>query len=409
MIRHRVLYISFTPPVPTWGGAMAFYRHFVEREDFAIEVVTNCGEFPVDSVPYRPVRFSPSRLTCRLFRTRLLPWSYGLHSLTAMGRVPGTVWRAARRFKPDLVFTIAGSWDYSALVAQRVACQLKIPLVASFNDWFNYGWFPSHPAYNSMIEKRFRRFYCQADLALCTCEGMREALGPHPNAHILYPLGARLPETHSAFKAFAANGRPFIVAFTGSLADWYGPMLERLVRLAQAKSAPLEFRFYGSNPAWSREFHALAGAAGIYRGHLPFEQLQTEIASADALLLPMGFEEHCAQVERTSFKTKFLDYLSYQKPILVWGPEYCSAVRVAREFDSAECCIEQGAPAILKAILAVRDAPDRQVTLVQNARKMYNERFNPDTIHNEFVRSIHQTVKSFRAGATNGRITGLHV
>ena len=31
------------------------------------------------------------------------------------------------------------------------------------------------------------------------------------------------------------------------------------------------------------------------------------------------------------------DYLSFRRPILVWGPEYCSAVRVATEFDSAEC------------------------------------------------------------------------
>src|SRR5256885_7955894 len=36
-------------------------------------------------------------------------------------------------------------------------------------------------------------------------------------------------------------------------------------------------------------------------------------------------------------KTKFLDYLTFQKPIIVWGPEYSSAVRAAREFDAAEC------------------------------------------------------------------------
>jgi glycosyltransferase involved in cell wall biosynthesis len=388
----RVLYLSYTPPQPSWGGAMAFYRHFVERQDFEIKVVTNCAQFPAGPVPYEPVQFGPSRLTCRLFHTRLMPWFYGPHSLTAWGRVPSAVWQAARQFKPDLVFTIAGSWDYSALVAQRVARRLKIPLVASFNDWFSYGWFPSHPVYHSMIEQRFRRFYHEADLSLCTCEGMREALGPHPNAHILYPIGARFPKTLPPFAPFTANGRAFVVVFAGSMADWYGPMLERLVMAAQAQSAPVEFRFYGSNPSWSREFDARARAQNIFRGHLPFEQLRQEMTGADALILPMGFEDQCAQVERTSFKTKFLDYLSYQKPIVVWGPEYCSAVRVAREFDSAEVCTRPDAAAILEKILAVCNAPERQAALVANARKMYEDRFHPDKIHAELVRKIRQTV-----------------
>jgi glycosyltransferase involved in cell wall biosynthesis len=389
----RVLYLSFVPPTPTWGGAMAFYRHFFERPDFEVKVVTNCGRFPAVTVPYQPLLFGPSRLTDRLMRTRLLPWFYGPHSLTAWGRVPATVWQAANEFKPDLVFTIAGSWDYSALVAQQVAARLQIPLAASFNDWFNYGWFPSHPFYHGMIQKRFRRIYREADLALCTCEGMREALGEHPNAHILYPIGAPLAAKLAPFRPYTEDGRPFVVVFAGSLADWYGPMLERLVLAAQAQSAPVEFRFYGNNPSWSRAFAAQARAQNIFRGHLPFEQLRAEMAGADALILPMGFEERCAQVERTSFKTKFLDYLSYQKPILVWGPEYCSAVRVAGEFDSAEVCTQPAATAVLEKILSVRRSPERQAALVRNARNMYEDRFHPDKIHGALVRKIRETVE----------------
>jgi len=373
---------------------MAFYRHFVERPDFEIKVITNCGTFPAQSVPYQPTIFGPSRLTNRLFRTRLMPWLYGLHSLTAWGRVPTAVWQAARSFNPDLVFTIAGSWDYSALVAEQVARRLKVPLAASFNDWFSYGWFPAHTLYHQMIENRFRRFYQEADLALCTCEGMQEALGPHPNAHILYPLGSPMADAPAPFRPSTTTNRRFVVVFAGSLADWYGPMLERLVMATQSQSATVEFRFYGSNPSWSRQFAEDAKAQNIYRGHLPFEQLRQEMAGADALILPMGFDERCAQVERTSFKTKFLDYLSYQKPILVWGPEYCSAVRVAREFDSAEICAQPEAAGMLEKILAVRNAPNRQVALVENARKMYEARFHPDKIHAGLVKKIQHTVES---------------
>jgi glycosyltransferase involved in cell wall biosynthesis len=372
------------------GGAMTFYRHFVERSDFEIKVITNCDCIP-PTVPYQPLMFGPNPLVRRLFRTRLMPWLYGPHSLMARGRISRSVWQAARQFNPDLVFTVAGSWDYSALVAQQVARRLNVPLAASFNDWYNYGWFPSHPVYHSMIEKRFRRLYFEADLALCTCEGMKESLGPHRNAHILYPIGTALPETKEEFKPYRRDGRPFIVAFAGNLGEWYRPMLDRLIETAKIKKAPIEFRFYGRNPSAGSDCEP--NADGVYRGLLPFEQLKLVLAEANALIIPMGFEERASLIERTSFKTKFLDYLSYQKPILVWGPEYCSAVRVAREFDSAEICEERGAAAFLETILAVRDSPERQAELVKNGRKMYEDRFHPDKIHGDFVRKVQETVE----------------
>jgi hypothetical protein len=112
----------------------------------------------------------------------------------------------------------------------------------------------------------------------------------------------------------------------------------------------------------------------------------------------MGFGAECAQIERTSFKTKFLDYLTYQKPIIVWGPDYCSAVRVAQEFDSAETCTYSDAQTILERIVSLAGSPDRQMTLVRNARAMYEDRFRPDKIHGALVAKINETISTFRAG-----------
>jgi len=173
-------------------------------------------------------------------------------------------------------------------------------------------------------------------------------------------------------------------------------MLERLVKAAELQNAPVEFRFYGSNARWSKEFDVDARSAGIFRGQVPFEDLRIAMREADALILPMGFEERAALVERTSFKTKFLDYLVYQKPILVWGPEYCSAVRVAREFDSAEVCNDPDAGKFLRTILCVANNAERQTALVANARRMYQDRFDPDKIHAGLVRAIRRTVDTYQ-------------
>jgi glycosyltransferase involved in cell wall biosynthesis len=388
--RIRVFYLSYTPPVPSWGGAMSFYRHFVERSDFEIFVATDSAEVQQYEVPYRFLRFDVPKWLKRMQHTRFYRWFWQYNQSIAGYFVPGDVWQAARDFEPDLVFTIAGSWNWTARIAQRVARQLRVPLVASFNDWFDFG-VMMHPYFRGLIERAFRKFYRDCDLALCTSEGMLEALGPHPNAHVLYPTGDRMPEIERGFIPFTPDGRPATVFFAGSLSAWYGPMLEQLVR--SSSDSQLRFEIFGSNASWSSEFESAARGAGVYRGQAAFDDLKTHAQEADLLLLPMGFGDECAQTERTSFKTKFLDYLTFQKPIVIWGPEYCSAVRVAREFDAAECYTSPDAAGCIVALENVASSSERQKQLVANARRMYQSRFEPHQIHALLLRECEKLVR----------------
>jgi hypothetical protein len=376
--RIRVFYLSYTPPVPSWGGAMSFYRHFVERSDFEIFVATDSAEVQHYEVPYRFLLFDVPKWLKRMLHTRLYRWSWHYNQLIAGYFVPRRVWRAVRVFKPDLVFTIAGSWNWTARLAQRVARRMRVPLVASFNDWFDFG-VPMHPSFRGSIEKAFRRFYRDCDLAFCTSEGMLEALGPHPNAHVLYPTGGSMLDNKDEFLPFIPGGRPATVCFAGSLSAWYGPMLEQLVQASS--DSHLRFEIFGSHASWSRNFDSAARKTGVYRGQVTFDELKVHAQEADLLLLPMGFGDECAQTERTSFKTKLLDYLTFQKPIILWGPEYCSAVRVAREFDAAECYTSPDAAGCIATLENVAHSSERQKQLVANARRMYHSRFEPGRIH----------------------------
>jgi hypothetical protein len=378
--RIRVFYLSYNPPVPSWGTAMSFYRHFVERSDFEIFIATDSAEVQQYEVPYRFLQFDAPKWLERMVHTRLYRWFWHYKQLMAGYFVPDEVWQAARAFQPDLIFTVAGSWNWTARIAQRVAQRLRVPLVASFNDWFDFGVL-MHPYFRGSIERAFRRFYRDCDLAFCTSEGMLEALGPHPNAHVLYPIGTSMGGSQRDFVPFISNGRPATVFFAGSLSFWYGPMLERLV-LASSDSQ-LRFEIFGSHAhaSWSRSFDSAARTAGVYRGHVPFDRLRTHAQEADLLLLLMGFGDECAQIERTSFKTKFLDYLTFQKPIVIWGPEYCSAVRVAREFDAAQCYTSPDAAGCIATLQNVAHSSERQKQVVANARRMYLSRFEPSRIH----------------------------
>ena len=378
--RIRVFYLSYHPPVPTWGTAMSFYRHFVERNDFEIFVATDSAEVQQYDMTYRFLLFDIPKWLKRMQHTRFYRWFWQYNQSIAGYFVPQQVWQTVRAFKPDIIFTIGGSWNWTARLAQRVARGLGVPLVASFNDWFDFGVL-MHPYFRRSLERAFRKFYRDCDLAFCTSEGMLEALGAHPNAHVLYPIGSSFVDNKREFIPFASNGRPATVFFAGSLSFWYGRMLERLV--LAASDAPLRFEIFGSrlHASWSESFGGFAQTAGVYKGQVPFDQLGTHAKDADLLLLPMGFGEECAQTERTSFKTKFLDYLTFQKPIVIWGPEYCSAVAVAREFDAAECYTSPDAKGCIATLEKVARNPERQKQLVANARRMYQSRFEPSRIH----------------------------
>src|SRR6266513_123941 len=106
----KVFVLSSTPPLPTWGGAMAFYRHFVDRSDFEIFVATDEPQVSNYSASYPSLVFKPTRLVGRLCRTRLSAWAHSYQHLCAGRHIPPGVLQAAQKFSPDLVFTVAGSW-----------------------------------------------------------------------------------------------------------------------------------------------------------------------------------------------------------------------------------------------------------------------------------------------------------
>jgi hypothetical protein len=54
------------------------------------------------------------------------------------------------------------------------------------------------------------------------------------------------------------------------------------------------------------------------------------------------------------------------------------------------------ATAMLEKILSLRKQPGRQSVLVDNARKMYEDRFHPDKIHEGLVQQIKQTIDTFQ-------------
>ncbi len=373
MSKPRILLVSYTVPENRMGGALILYRHFVRKNDFEIGVVTN-NAVAVPGVFYRHI--PEPRWLRRLKNTRFNLWledyTHLVHSWTFDHRLLA----AAREFQPDLIFNVAET--YFSFQARALAKKLGVPFVAYFMDWATYA-ARCHSWAAPSLDRMYRRLYRQADLAFCICDGMKKELGPHPNAQVLYPSGA---DIHLEIPPARMENGKFTFCFAGNLNHWYGRMVQDLMLATEADAdGTLGLRVFGAHHNWPEKFAADQAAKGVFLGFRSFEQLIPEFQKADAFLLPMGFGADAALIERTSFKTKLLDYIIFEKPILVWGPEYSTAVDIAKKYDCAYCVTDPSPKAALAGMKALATNPALAARLVKNATQLRETGLNHNNVH----------------------------
>lgn len=380
MKKPRLFFLTNLPPRPSFGSSMLFYRHFVQRQDFDLFVATDDQDYFSNDPAFPGLFISRSKIIERLMRTRAYKFVHDYHNLFSGSYVAPSVLEAARNFQPDAVFSTGGGW--LADMATRLARKLGVPLIHYFLDWGFYGLIAHRPV-QAILSRNYVRNYKKADLAFCISEGMREALGPHENAHILHPIPHRSPPPPQL--PYIIKNHPPVVTFAGSLGDWYGIFLERLIGIAGPE---IEFRVFGRGATWSASFDEKAKKEGIYRGFIAVDDLHRELDSSDILLLIMGFDRGAEQVEKTSFKSKWVDYLLLNKPVLVWGPEYSTAVRAAKSWNSAAVCTSPKPEDCLKALEALIKSPDTMTNIVQNGYQMFQKELNPDQLYQDLKAPI---------------------
>jgi hypothetical protein len=380
----RVLLVSIVPPRNDCGVRIVMYRHFIERSPFELHVASN-ADFAEGLVihtqlrlPYLVHRLRKSRFGPRL-AARIADYENFIWPLTANDALEDAV----EKFQPEVILTLAECG--LCHVARRTARRHGLPLAGLFLDWFpvtrgHYG----HKWTRGILSRRYRELYAACDLALCTSDGMQEMLGPHPNSHVIYPMPGRhvLPE-----KVSPPRSGKFRVVYVGAVENFYGRMLCSLIEKIQTRS-DLEIIVVGPNADWPKQTLEHARASGTYLGFKPPEEAAEVLASADALLSVMSFEKDHELFMRTSFTTKFLDYVAFGKPVILWGPEYCTPVRVARKHGGAAVVCSSDADAVMA--LSRQMAADLALSakLSNEALQLHQTLFNPDRLQDIFVQKI---------------------
>jgi glycosyltransferase involved in cell wall biosynthesis len=224
---------------------------------------------------------------------------------------------------------------------------------------------------------------------------MQEVLGPHPNSHVIYPM----PGRHSVpDKSRPTSAGKFRLVYVGSVQNFYGRMLCALIERLGATN-DLEIVVVGPNADWPAEVLDRAKTNGAYFGFKPPEQAAEVMSSADALLVVMSFEKEHELFMRTSFTTKFLDYVAFGKPVILWGPEYCTPVRVARKHGGAMVVTQNDPEAIISACRQIAHDATWRERLSQQATQLHQTLFEPDRLQDIFVSEIKKLIR--RRGRQN--------
>jgi glycosyltransferase involved in cell wall biosynthesis len=386
----RILLISSVLPRDTTGGEVILYRHFSQFPGLSLAIglvvppdpstTDNSQDLQVEDL----IEIQSNPILTRLKRTRLSKWIHDLNQCFDTFHDTQKIRNYIHQKKPDIILTIAHNELF--WLAQKLSYEFNIPLVTFFHDWWPDMAYV-HAFAQKILVRRFKQLYQRSKLVFCVNEEIRQALGTHPNTHILYPIPDSLIDEYPLVTW--AENHSFTVMYAGTLCGIYGPMMQDLSAIVQ--SIPeLNLKLFGPPLDWPNLLARQVKAHGIYKGFISRDLLGSELSNANALLVAMSFSEQDTMRMHTSFPSKIPEYCRFGKPIIIWGPEYSSAVRWGRKYQSALVVTSAMAQDLVKAIQELATQPEEQKRLGNKALEMAEGMFNPEKIQQQFVNSIYQ-------------------
>ncbi len=336
---------------------------------------------PAPSIASRTIRI-PRPLSCfgprgqTLFEMTLL---YGRHLWAAW-----LDWRLRDR-QLDAVVCVTHTWlcEPALLFAKR----RKIPFHAIVHDHVQNS-LPVPRRLEQYRQRRWERICREAETRLCVspymAEDIQQTIGL--TCAILYPgLAPGMDLKNWQPVASIGNNGNLAFIFIGTVHGGYQELIIKLWQILK----PSGHRLILHSPS-AAELVQNPAANGVEDGgwiatHAVANTLRQE---ADILFLPMSFEEAGAANMKVSFPSKLVEYCAAGRPILIWGPPYCSAVRWAKEHPGfAEVVDTDSSEAVADAVRRLEAAPVRE-RMGRQALKTAADYFSHEKTFGEFIKIL---------------------
>jgi glycosyltransferase involved in cell wall biosynthesis len=372
----RVILISHVRPYPDIAGQVVLYRHLVDEPEIDLQVLET-----------EPTRLGVNKLARwilgRLARTWCRRYVMDIMAMWLGRWIDPELPEPENTDMPTVVMTVAQ--EDACYAAMRYAQLHDLPLVTFFHDWWPDA-VDVHLSFRQRHDEAFRSLYHASALALCVSPGMREKLGEHPNAKVLWPIPSSAKATENT--PIDRDDTTFRVVYAGSL-GYYGKMLgDALEVLKDHPSIRLEVR--GRKPPWSQQFEKEMSDLGLLLPFASRDEFDTWLGSADAFLIPQSFDVHQRGLMQTNFPSKLPEMSRVGKPLIVWGPPDASGPRWTRETGQGLVVEDLDPLALQKALEQLYSDKDEQLRLTAAAKEAALGSFNPERIQADFLRWLRE-------------------
>lgn len=364
-----LLISSIVPNEAAMGGPLILKRHF-ENPELSVRVFRESQDSSIGSKKWR----SP--------RTRV---GKAIESFRPPQPDPLEMDKEINSFQPDLILSVAHGWWFFA--ARDAALRHDIPLVLWCQDWWPD--FPQVSSFaRSFVHKRVVSACRDAALVICVSKGMHEEIGSPSNSVVLHDL----PSKVSGEQVQPEIVQPYRVIYGGNIGE-YGPMVGEAAR-ACLEGGKARIDIYGGpRPGWTGEIAKVLRHAGAFHGLFRANAFLQRIRSSHAVLITQPFAEDAARRMRTCFPSKLIEMAQLHKPMIIWGPDYCSSIRWAREREAGICITTQDPKEVGRQIEGLAEDPSEHQRLSKASADAAKNDFDPDKIRNRFVELLSETSK----------------
>jgi len=382
----RLLYVGDVPVESSYHGSALIYRLLqIYPADNLMIVEAGLSESKsarrLSGVRYAP-SLQPGR---RWLNTRLHGFVASLFTFLAPYR-ERAIKRTLGEFRPEAVLTVAHG--YSWIAAARYAGRHNLPLhFIVHDDWPRLAGLVG--GMNQVLDQTFCRVYRSAASRLCVSPYMVEEYQRRYGVEgtVLYPSRAADAVLHTMAPRNVAI-RPLTIAFGGTINTGGHVKALRMLADELAKMGG-QLHLYGPITKDQAQRDGLLVSNVKLRGLVPadhfIERIRTE---ADVLFVPMSFAQQDSANMRLCFPSKLTDYTAAGLPLLIYGPEYSSAVCWARDNPGVAEVISTEEPNDYAEILQRLTAVDHRDQMAFVACEVGQKYFSSSAVGDVFLNAI---------------------
>ena len=300
------------------------------------------------------------------------------------------LYRWIKEYDPDVIYTQLGGIQ-PIILFEQIRIAFRKPYVIHFmDDWIQK---TNELTSDSDWYKLFYNQVRQADLLMGICEWMaveyrsrfgRDFLFYH-NPVDIDKWGAKSRQN------WDRTGNGFVIMFAGKLGRKNVALVEvcRAVHeLNSGQDLDIQLHVY-TNDFESPEAERLKEYKGIkVFGFVSNERIIDIMAAADALLLPLSFEDNYVRVTRLSMPTKTSEYMISGTPILVYAHPDTALNKYASEYEWGYVVSERTCDAIKNAIMDLYSDQDLRKRLGERAISLAQKRHSLHEVSRDFASKL---------------------